>query len=245
MRISAVEEGRRVIKAISLAVLVINHAVGAQSPGAMGYLTAGYLLDARQTTVNDAVAAKGLVVLSRSRVRTSPQGFAAISLGKNGQLALAHSANFLLNYSPSRVGGRLDSGGALVSVPAGVTVNLDTAHAAITADGKKGANIVVVVSEGQTRVIALDTEAKVFTKVGVRTLTAGEAVNIDEQGPQFRCSRLPVSNVQSGKMTKGQLIALLAGGLATLGVIISTTTSSGSGTPPIANSPGPVSPVRF
>jgi hypothetical protein len=239
MRSDVSGRGRKVIAVFSLAALVSNYVPGAQVPDA-----AGYFMDARQVTVNDTVAAQGLVVLSKSRVKTAPQGFAAISLGKSGQVVITHSASFFLTYSKSGVGGKLDSGSVLVSAPAGVTVSVETAHGTVTTGGPGGANVVVVVSAGQTRVVALDAEAEVVTKSGAKKLAVGEAVNLDEKGPQFRCNRPPLRNAQSGRMSRGELLAVLSGGLATLGVVIGTLVSKDSPRA-VSSSPGQVSPVRF
>jgi hypothetical protein len=185
----------------------------------------GQLAVARQATVNGAAAAKGLVVLSNSRLKTAPEGVAAVELGKAGRLAVGRSADFLLTYSAASVGGRLEAGRVAVTAPAGVTVSISTPHGSIVSDGQRGTDLVAEVVNGQTRVAALNNSDASLTSGGTAKKLSGGAAEMTTKGVVVKAAPKPTTAQPNPPgLSAAELIALISStvlvGLTIINVVL-------------------------
>jgi len=198
--------------------------LSAQSPRK----TPALLSVARDVLVNNSTAATGLAVLSNSRIKTGPQGMAGLNLGQSGHLALGHSADLALQYSPTSVGGSLNAGRVAISAPAGVAVMINTAYGAVTSDGRNGIDLVVEVVNSQTHIGTLNNEANVVFGARSRKVSLGEEVIVDAAG--VKAEPLPSTGGATGAPQGGAGGAAgAAGGISpmTLLTIVTSFTTLG------------------
>lgn len=207
-----------IIYAIAQLCTLLPATVSAKdTPAASGYLTI-----ARQATVNNAAAAKGLVVLSNSRIKTAPEGVAAINLGNAGQLAVGRSGDFLLQYSTSNISGRLASGRVAITAPSGTSININTDQATIFSSSPNGTDVVIETEKGETRIVPINGgEVSVSSGGSIKKIAVGEAAEINSKGIQLKSSPKPIPAPAAGGTLSPEAIVILIASLGTLGLSIS------------------------
>ena len=184
--------------------------------------TSAYLTIAQQATVNNAAAAKGLVVLSNSRIKTAPEGIAAINLGNIGQVAVGRSGDLLLQYSSANISGKLSSGRVAITAPAGVSISISTDHGTILSSSSKGTDVVIETEKGATRVVPInDSEISLSTNGSVKKLVAGEAAEIKTKGIEVKSSPKPTPAPAAAGSLSPEALVILISSLTTLGLGIS------------------------
>jgi hypothetical protein len=172
---------------------------------------AGELSVSGGVTINGAPAISGATVFSDSKVKTTTNGAATISLGKLGRVQLGPESEMTLSFTDGKIGGNLSSGRATVTAPAGVAIAVATSEGVATADGKSAATLTVDVTCGNTRVAASRSDEKVTSGSKVEHVAAGSEVSVGQaQAP--RCARLSTAG-QSQGLSAGAIAALIIAGV--------------------------------
>lgn len=202
-------------KALTVAVML---AVGAfyslmtTSALAQAAKAAGELSVTGSVMINGTQAISGATVFSDSKVKTSRNSGATINLGKLGRVQLGPESEMALRFSEGNIGGNLIAGRAVVSAPAGVSINVATVEGVAAADGKQAATLTIDVTCGNTRVAASRGAAKVTSDSKVEYVAAGSEVAVGQAQAAPRCARLATAGVVQG-LSSGALAALIIAGV--------------------------------
>lgn len=202
-------------KALTVAVML---AVGAfyslmtTSALAQAAKAAGELSVTGSVMINGTQAISGATVFSDSKVKTSRNSGATINLGKRGRVQLGPESEMALRFSEGNIGGNLMAGRAVVSAPAGVSINVATIEGVTTADGKQAATLTIDVTCGNTRVAASRSAAKVTSGSKVEYVAAGSEVAVGQAQAAPRCARLSTAGQAQG-LSSGALAALIIAGV--------------------------------
>jgi hypothetical protein len=172
---------------------------------------AGELSVTGSVMINGTQAISGATVFSDSKIKTSRNSGATINLGKLGRVQLGPESEMALRFGEGNIGGNLMAGRAVVSAPAGVSINVATVEGVATADGKQAATLTIDVTCGNTRVAASRSAAKVTSGSKVEVVAAGSEVAVGQaQAP--RCARLSTAS-QAQELSSGALAALIIAGV--------------------------------
>lgn len=185
----------------------------------------GEISAARQASVNGLAArTSGTTIFSNSQIKTAESGSATISLGKRGRLELGGKTDLTLQYANSVLGGTLRAGRLVLSVPAGVSLALNTANGLVKADGLRPTVLSIAAGAEKMKVVAHLGEAQLVAAGKTETVTAGEEVVIGSQtrGAAFHHRRL----VAAGLVGTGSAVGIAAAGQTaagqTLGPVIAS-----------------------
>jgi hypothetical protein len=208
--------------AVMLAVSSFYSLVGA-SALAQSVKTAGELSVTGSVMINGTQAISGATIFSDSQIKTARNSGATISLGKLGRVQLGPESEMTLRFTEGNVGGNLTAGRAIVSAPAGISINVATAEGIATADGKQAATLTIDVTCGNTRVAATRSAAKVTSGSKVEVVAAGSEVAVGQAAGAPRCARLSTAS-QSQGLSTGAIAALIIAGVggAVAGIIAAT-----------------------
>jgi hypothetical protein len=211
-------------KALTVAVMLAVggfYSLMTTSALAQAAKAAGELSVTGSVMINGTQAISGATVFSDSKVKTSRNSGATINLGKLGRVQLGPESEMALRFSEGNIGGNLMAGRAVVSAPAGVSINVATIEGVATADGKQAAMLTIDVTCGNTRVAASRSAAKVTSGSKVEYVAAGSEVAVGApQAAAPRCARLSTAG-QSQGLSSGALAALIIAGVggAVAGII--------------------------
>jgi hypothetical protein len=200
------------------------YTLGATSVLAQTAKAAGELSVVGSATINGTTAISGATVFSDSTVKTAKNGAVVVNLGKLGRIELGPESEMTFNFNDQTIGGKLVTGRAVVSAPAGVGVAVATADGIASSEGKQAVALTVDVSCGNTRVLSSRSDAKITSGSKVEAVAAGQEVAVGTQASQApRCTRLLTSSLAS-KMSGGALAALIiaGAGAAIAGIIAAT-----------------------
>jgi hypothetical protein len=207
--------------AVMMAVSSFYSLVGT-SALAQNVRAAGELSVTGSVMINGTQAISGATVFSDSKVKTSRNSVATISLGKLGRVQLGPESEMTLRFVDGNIGGSLTAGRAVVSAPAGVAINVATAEGIAAADGKQAATLTIDVTCGNTRVAASRSAAKVTSGSKVEYVAAGSEVAVGTQGAP-RCARLSTAGAAQ-ELSAGAIAALIIAGVGgAVGGIIAAT----------------------
>jgi hypothetical protein len=173
-------------------------------------------------TVNGIAAISGATVFNESKIRTSRNSHASISLGKLGRILLGPESEMTLRISNNQIGGNLIAGRTVIKANAGVAISVETTEGLATSDGKQASALTVDVACGNTRVAATRNSAKVASGTKVEHVAAGKEVAVGQaQAP--RCARLSTAG-EGMDLTSGGVAALAVAGVggATAGILAAT-----------------------
>ncbi len=185
------------------------YSLAATSALAQTAKAAGELSVTGSVLINGTQAISGATIFSDSKVKTSRNSAATISLGKLGRVQLGPESEMTLRFSEGNIGGNLTAGRAVVSVPARGSIAVATAEGIATADGP--ATLTIDVTCGNTRVAASRSAAKVTSGSKVEYVAAGSDVAVGQaQAP--RCARLSTAGQQQG-LSPGAIAALIIAGV--------------------------------
>ena len=138
---------------------------------------AGDLTVARQVTVNGTAARlSGMTIYSNNRLKTGAQGGATVSLGRRGRVELGANTELLLQFGDGSLGGSLQTGRLVMSLPAGVALALSTAKGLVKSDGLEATVVSVESANEKMKVVAHLGQAKIITAGKTETVSAGEEV---------------------------------------------------------------------
>jgi len=207
--------------AVMMAVSSFYSLVGA-SALAQSAKAAGELSVTGSVMINGTQAISGATVFSDSKIKTSRNSAATINLGKQGRVQLGPESEMTLRFADGNIGGNLTAGRAVVSAPAGVSINVATVEGVTTADGKQAATLTIDVTCGNTRVAANRSAAKVTSGSKVEVVAAGSEVAVGQAGAP-RCARLSTAS-QSQGLSTGAIAALIIAGVGgAVGGIVAAT----------------------
>lgn len=179
----------------------------------------GEMTAARAASINGvAVRSSGITVFSNSKILTGERGSAAISLGKRGRVELGAKTNLALQFGSGLVGGELQAGRLVVSVPAGVAIALNTAKGLVKSDGLQPTVLTVESLSEKTKVIAHLGEAKLTINGKTENVLSGEEVVMGSQG-------------REGLQRRRLIAASLAGASGAVGATAATQAASGAVAP--------------
>lgn len=201
-------------KALTVAVMLVVgafYSLTTTSALAQAAKAAGELSVTGSVMINGTQAISGATVFSDSKIKTSRNSGATINLGKLGRVQLGPESEMALRFGEGNIGGNLMAGRAVVSAPAGVSINVATVEGVATADGKQAATLTIDVTCGNTRVAASRSAAKVTSGSKVEVVAAGSEVAVGQaQAP--RCARLSTAS-QAQELSSGALAALIIAGV--------------------------------
>ncbi|MGH9834045.1 MAG: hypothetical protein ACREBD_02930 [Blastocatellia bacterium] len=202
-------------KALTVAVMLAVggfYSLMTTSALAQAAKAAGELSVTGSVMINGTQAISGATVFSDSKVKTSRSSGATINLGKLGRVQLGPESEMALRFSEGNIGGNLMAGRAVVSAPAGISINVATIEGVATADGKQAATLTIDVTCGNTRVAASRSAAKVTSGSKVEYVAAGSEVAVGQAQAAPRCARLSTAG-QSQGLSSGALAALIIAGV--------------------------------
>jgi hypothetical protein len=202
-------------KALTVAVMLAVggfYSLMTTSALAQAAKAAGELSVTGSVMINGTQAISGATVFSDSKVKTSRNSGATINLGKLGRVQLGPESEMALRFGEGNIGGNLMAGRAVVSAPAGVSINVATVEGVATADGKQAATLTIDVTCGNTRVAASRSAAKVTSGSKVEYVAAGSEVAVGQAQAAPRCARLSTAS-QSQDLSSGALAALIIAGV--------------------------------
>lgn len=144
---------------------------------------AGEISAARQASVNGvAVRSSGVTIFSNSKILTGEKGSAAVSLGRRGKLELGAKTNLLLQFSGTQIGGDLQSGRLILSLPAGIALALNTPKGLVKADGLQPTVVTIESASDKTKVLAHLGETKLISGTKTERILPGDEVALNGQG---------------------------------------------------------------
>lgn len=185
----------------------------------------GEITAARQVSLNGvATRSSGMTVFSNSRIRTGDNGGATVSLGKRGRVELGSKTDLTLQFANAALGGNLQAGRLVLSVPAGIALALNTPKGLVKADGLQPTVISLETANEKMKVVAHLGEAKVVANGKTEMVAAGEEVAIGSQtrGEGFQRRRLVAASLAGAGSAAGIASAGAAGQTAnqTLGPVV-------------------------
>jgi len=201
-------------KALTMALmLTLSSFYSLATTSALAQTTAkaGELTISGSVSINGTNAISGATLFSDSKIKTARNSAATINLGKLGRVQLGPESEMTLRFADGMIGGNLNSGRAVVSAPAGVSVSIATAEGIATADGRDASSLTIDVTCGNTRVASARSAAKVTAGSKVETVAAGSEVAVG-QGKAPSCARLSTANQGKG-LTSGAIAALIIAGV--------------------------------
>ena len=145
----------------------------AQTPRA-----AGEISFARQVTINGRPVGAGGTVFSHSQIKTANRGGATLNLGKVGRMELGADTDYLLAFSAAQLAGELKSGQLMISLAAGIGLELATPKGTVFTDGGKAAVLTVEMNGDTARVAALMGEARIVAGGRAERVTAGNELTL-------------------------------------------------------------------
>lgn len=179
---------------MALLLALVAPATQAQTDNkAIGEITA-----ARQVSLNGIAArSSGMTVFSNSRIKTGDSGSATVSLGKRGRVELGSKTDLTLQFANAALGGNLQTGRLVLSVPAGIALALNTPKGLVKADGLQPTVISLETASEKMKVVAHLGEAKVVANGKTEMVAAGEEVAIGSQtrGEGFQRRRLVAASL--------------------------------------------------
>jgi hypothetical protein len=106
----------------------------------------GQLIATGTVTVNGNKAITGTTVFTDSNIVVEPTkgNSAVVNLGKLGRIELVAGTKLLLQFSEGRISGNLEEGQAIVNVPDGVKVAINTPNNAQTPSGQEPVKVITV-----------------------------------------------------------------------------------------------------
>ena len=208
----------RLKKGLAVALMVtvasLNNLVIGTAMGQVTLKLAGDLSVRGVVTLNGMNTASGTTVFDGGQIKTGSNGSATVNLGQQGKIELAADSELVLKLEDGLVGGNLRSGRAIVSVPAGVGINILTADGVAVAEGREASVLTVDAVCGNTRVATAKSEAKVTSGNRVEVVAAGREVTVGSQtGQAPSCKRLPVT-APAAAIGPALLVPLLITGIA-------------------------------
>jgi ferric-dicitrate binding protein FerR (iron transport regulator) len=193
----------------AVAVLTSYSLVGLATPGARS----GALSVLGDVAVNGEKAISGGTIFSDSAIVTAERSSAIVSLSRLGRIELPANSNLRLSFSGNTISGLLDAGGARVSTPAGVSVNLATKAGAVLVGGSQATSFTVEVENGET---------VVATEWGLAELTSGTACKLIAAG-ESGIAGMPLPQQMFARLvTKSNQLIMVNGASAAGGSMILT-----------------------
>ena len=193
----------------------------------------GSLWVSGQVTLNGLATVSGLTVLSESQIKTLKDGEATVNLGRFGRIKLGPQTDLTLHFSEKTIGGKLSSGQAVVSAPAGVGIEITTAEGVVLSKNTQPALLTIGATLENISVAANRGEAKIISGDKVEAVAMGEEVTVSARklGQPARHKRL-LPGVVAGTAVAGSLSTLVTEGvnstLANTGITTSTNPSTTS-----------------
>ena len=161
-------------------------AVFAQSMHTEGPRAAGELAIVGNVLLNGTPAISGATIFSDSTIKTG-EGGATVYLSQNGRMGglieVAQNSEMTVRFSQTNVGGNLKAGSTTISAPAGVAVSVATAEGTAVSEGKTAATLTVDVTCGNTRVAALQSNAKIVSTKKTEVVAEGQQASVGQTYP--------------------------------------------------------------
>jgi len=217
---------RKTLSVVLMLSVGCFYTLGATSVLAQTAKAAGEVSVVGSATINGTTAISGATVFSDTTIKTAKNGAVIVNLGKLGRVELGAESEMTLRFTDGTVGGKLMTGRAVVSAPAGVAVAVATADGIASSEGKEAVALTVDVSCGNTRVLSSRSDAKVTAGSKVEHVAAGQEVAVGTQASQApRCTRLLTTSLAKG-WSSGAIAALIIAGVgAAIGGILAATQS--------------------
>jgi len=187
----------------------------------------GEIAAARQVSVNGmATRSSGMTVFSNSRIKTGDSGSATVSMGKRGRVELGAKTDLTLQYANATLGGTLHAGRLVLSVPAGITLALNTPKGLVKSDGLQPTVVSLETASEKMKVVAHLGEAQVVANGKTETVISGEEVAIGSQtrSEGFQRRRLVAASLVGAGSAVGTASATAVGQTATqtLGPVVAS-----------------------
>jgi phage baseplate assembly protein gpV len=167
--------------AVAVAVLSVYSMVVLAAPGAKA---SGELSVSGQVTVNGQKVISGGTLFSDSTISTAEKSSVSVSINKVGRIDLVPNSNLRLAFSGNSINAMLETGSAIVSTLAGVTVNVTTKDGTVVVDGTQATTFTVNASHGRTTISTAAGLAQLRTGSTVKQIAAGESATAGMPSPQ-------------------------------------------------------------
>lgn len=135
---------------LTISLLSLSSMIALAAPGNAKPL--GSLSATGEVYLNDSKAISGMTVFTDSRIMTTAESNAMVSLGQLGGLSILPQSSVSLSFSDSSVSTQLDSGRVSLYAPKGISYSVATVDGLVVADGSQETKFSVSIEDGKTYV---------------------------------------------------------------------------------------------